>query len=88
MQQLGCNSTPSLELAKFLVQDFVVFSKKASEQLKSLPMVAPRFAANFMTAVAELYLNTSTEKFTPPSDLLLEVFTEWFVDQSIFFLFF
>lgn len=82
MQQLGCTSAASTEIAKCLVKDFVIFARKPSEQLKMLPMVAPRFASNFMTAVAELYMN---ESFGPglvsPPDMLLEVFTEWITDN-------
>lgn len=79
MQQLGCTSSVSTEIAKSLVKDFVIYSKKTSEQLKMLPMVAPRFAANFMTAVADLYMNETfgTGGLVPPPDMLLEVFTEW-----------
>lgn len=39
MQQLGCTSPPSLQLAQYLDTDFVVFSRKSSEQLKSLPVI-------------------------------------------------
>lgn len=79
MQQLGCTSPPSLELAQNLVTDFVVFSRKSCEQLKSLPMVAPRFSANFMTAVADLYLNDHMKisQLTAPPDILLDIITEW-----------
>lgn len=42
MQQVGCTSVASTELAQSLVKDFVIFSKKTSEQLRQLPMVAPR----------------------------------------------
>lgn len=77
MQQLGCTSPPSLELAQCIVKDFVIFSNKSSEQLKSLPMVAPRFAANFMTAVTDLYLNGVKGQLVAPPDLLLDVITEW-----------
>ncbi|XP_038104857.1 uncharacterized protein C7orf26 homolog [Culex quinquefasciatus] len=77
MQQLGCTSPPSLELAQCIVKDFVIFSSKSSEQLKSLPMVAPRFAANFMAAVTDLYLNGGKGQLLAPPDLLLDVITEW-----------
>ncbi|XP_058130257.1 integrator complex subunit 15 [Anopheles ziemanni] len=77
MQQLGCTSPASLELAQCIVRDFVIFSKKSSEQLKSLPLVAPRFAANLMTAVTDLYLNGSAKTLDSPPDLLLDVITEW-----------
>ena len=41
MQQLGATSSPSLELAEFLVSDFIMFSNKSSLQLKDLPEIAP-----------------------------------------------
>lgn len=83
MQQLGCTSSASTEIAKSLVKDFVTYSKKTSEQLKMLPMVAPRFASNFMTAVADLYMNESfgTGGLVSPPDMLLEVFTEWITEN-------
>lgn len=83
MQQLGCTSSASTEIARNLVKDFVTYSKKTSEQLKMLPMVAPRFASNFMTAVADLYMNESfgSGGMVPPPDMLLEVFTEWITDN-------
>ena len=60
--------------------DFVIFANKPSEQLKSLPMVAPRFAANFMTAVCDLYLNGQGRE-GPPPNILLEVITEWVTEN-------
>lgn len=85
MQQLGCTSHPSLELAQSLVTDFVVFSRKSCEQLKSLPMVAPRFSANFITAVADLYLNDHMKisQLSPPPDILLDVITEWVSENPL-----
>lgn len=55
MQQLGCTSSYSLELAKGLVNDYFVLVPKAVERLQDLPRLAPQFTANFLTAVAELY---------------------------------
>uniref|UniRef100_U5ERW7 Uncharacterized protein n=1 Tax=Corethrella appendiculata TaxID=1370023 RepID=U5ERW7_9DIPT len=77
LQQLGSSSLPSLELAQCIVRDFITFSNKSSEQLKSLPMVAPRFVANFMTAVTDLYFNSSRGSLVGPPELLLEVITDW-----------
>ncbi|XP_059611442.1 integrator complex subunit 15 [Phlebotomus argentipes] len=77
MQQLGCTSQSSLDLAQNLVTDFIVFAQKASEQLKYLPQVAPRFTANIITAVAELYLNDMHDSAAVPPKILLETFTEW-----------
>lgn len=82
MQQLGCTSSPSLELAQCLITDFVTFSNNSSEQLKTLPMVAPRFSANFMTAVADLYLNDKKiNQLIAPPEILLDVITEWVSDN-------
>lgn len=83
MQQVGFSSLTSIELAKSLVQDFVVFSSKASQQLTELPNIAPRFACNFMTAVTCLYLilaNHKTPLLEPPF-LLLELFTNWITES-------
>ncbi|XP_067629686.1 integrator complex subunit 15 [Eurosta solidaginis] len=77
MQQMGCTNPPSLEVAQSLVNDFITFSRKTSEKFKQLPMVAPHFAANLMTAVADLYVNEQRGELTPPPDSLLDVFTEW-----------
>ncbi|CAD6994087.1 uncharacterized protein C7orf26 homolog [Ceratitis capitata] len=77
MQQVGCMNQPSLEVAQSLVSDFITFSRKTSEQFKQLPMVAPHFAANLMTTVADLYMNEQNSALTPPPDALLDIFTEW-----------
>lgn len=78
MQQLGCTAQPSLELTEYLIEDFVTYSSKVCDQLESLPMIAPRFAANFMTAVCDLYLTDARgPKIEPPPKILLNVFSEW-----------
>ncbi|BFF98701.1 uncharacterized protein DMAD_06785 [Drosophila madeirensis] len=78
MQQVGCKTPHSLEVAQNLVSDFILYSRKTPEQLKQLPMVGPHFAANFMVAVAELYLNEQrSAALTPPPDALLDAITEW-----------
>ncbi|KAK6634138.1 hypothetical protein RUM44_004746 [Polyplax serrata] len=76
MQQLGCTSDYSLELAKGLVNDYFVLVPKAIERLQDLPKIAPRFTANFITAVAELYSLKENNENLPP-EALLEVVTEW-----------
>ncbi|XP_013102440.2 integrator complex subunit 15 [Stomoxys calcitrans] len=81
MQQVGCTTPPSLEVAQSLVSDFIIFSRKTSEQLKQLPLVAPHFAANLMTAVADLYLNEQRGTLTPPPDALLDVVCEWVTEN-------
>lgn len=82
MQQLGPTSAPCLDVANHLVQDFIVFSDKCSDQLRTLPLIASRFAINFMTAAADLYLNDNksndfNKQITVPPELLLDVITEW-----------
>lgn len=44
MQQVGPNALTCLELAQRLIEDFIIYQKSCCDQLKSLPMVAPRYA--------------------------------------------
>lgn len=82
MQQLGPTSEPCLELSRRLVEDFISFSKKCSDQLRTLPQVAPRFTLNFMTSVTDLYLHEQKNgQQQMPPDLLLEIFTDWLTDN-------
>lgn len=81
MQQLGCTSQSSLELAESLILDFVTYSSRVCDQLASLPMIAPRFAANFMTSVCELYL-TDSRVANPPPEILLNVFSSWVFENT------
>lgn len=81
MQQVGCTTPPSIEVAQSLVSDFIIFSRKISEQLRQLPMVAPHFAANLMTAVADLYLNDQRGSLAAPPDGLLDVICEWITEN-------
>lgn len=85
-QQLGCTSQSSLELTEYLIQDFVTYSysTQVCDQLEALPMIAPRFAANFMTSVTELYLTDSrgSPVDNPPPETLLQVFSEWVFENT------
>lgn len=54
MQQLGPTSDPCLELSQRLVEDFVHFSKKCSDQLKSLPLIAPRYFFRFKFRISKI----------------------------------
>lgn len=84
MQQVGCKTPPSLEVAQNIVSDFISFSRKTPEQLKQLPMVGPHFTANFMVAVADLYLNEKRGGvLTPPPDALLDAITEWTTENPL-----
>lgn len=86
MQQLGPTSAPCLELAYHIIQDFIIFSKKCTNQLKCISSIAPRFAINLMTAMADLYLNDSKstdfyiQSIVPPN-ILLDVVTEWVLEN-------
>ncbi|XP_022211741.2 uncharacterized protein C7orf26 homolog [Drosophila obscura] len=81
LQQVGCKTPTGLEIAQCIVTDFILFARKPSETLKQLPMIAPQFAANFVTAVAELYLNEQrSAALTPPPVALLNVITEWMTE--------
>lgn len=84
MQQVGI--TASLDLAESLVNDFVTYSysSRVCDQLDSLPMIAPRFAANFMTSVCELYLTDARggTPANPPPPQILEVFSDWVFDDN------
>ncbi|XP_052848972.1 integrator complex subunit 15 [Drosophila gunungcola] len=82
MQQVGCKTPLSLEVAQNIVSDFISYSRKTPEQLKQLPMVGPHFAANFMVAVADLYLNEQrSQTLNPPPDALLDTITEWMTEN-------
>jgi hypothetical protein len=59
MQQLGCSSKYSLQLADGLVNKFFTFIGTQSTSLHLLPQNAPLFTANLMTALSELYFNPS-----------------------------
>lgn len=77
MQQLGNTSTHSLQLAKAIVNDYFIFIPSAVPRLSSLPKIAPHFTANFLTAVAEIYLTEKRNTFVLPPVNLLETITEW-----------
>ncbi|XP_002028326.2 uncharacterized protein C7orf26 homolog [Drosophila persimilis] len=82
MQQVGCKTPLSLEVAQNIVSDFILYSRKTPEQLKQLPMVGPHFAANFMVAAADLYLNEQrSAALIPPPDALLDAITEWMTEN-------
>ncbi|GLV33957.1 uncharacterized protein CBL_11160 [Carabus blaptoides fortunei] len=81
MQQLGNTSAHSLQLAKSLVNDYFVFTPSAVSRLRTLPDSAPQFTANFLTAVAEIYLTDKRTTFTPPPACLLETITQWVSDN-------
>lgn len=77
MQQLGNTSAHSLQLAKAIVNDYFIFIPNAVPRLSCLPIIAPHFTANFLTAVAEIYLTEKRNTFVLPPVNLLETITEW-----------
>lgn len=59
MQQLGCSSKYSLQLADGLAKKCFTFVGTINTSLYLLPQNAPLFTANLMTALSELYFNPS-----------------------------
>ena len=55
MQQVGCTSKFSVEIARGLVNDYFVLLPECSCKLRELPSKAPLFTANFLTALTEIY---------------------------------
>ncbi|XP_026846271.1 uncharacterized protein C7orf26 homolog [Drosophila persimilis] len=82
LQQVGYKSTLSQEVTKQIAADFTLHSLPAREKLEQLSMIVPHFAARFMVAVADLYLNEKRSAgLTPPPEALLDVFTEWMTEN-------
>lgn len=77
LQQMGCSSPQSLQLAENIIQDHFHLNTSNQIALKSLANMAPQFVANFITAVTELYMkDIQGVKKLPPKNLL-EVITSW-----------
>ncbi|XKL69579.1 hypothetical protein PGB90_007348 [Kerria lacca] len=83
MQQIGCTSKFSIELAKGLINDYFTLLPESSIKLHDLPSKAPLFTANFLTALAEIYFTAGTED-NPliPSNSLLNIITEWVSENN------
>lgn len=75
MQQLGSTSPQSVGLAKHALNDYFVLNPKSIDKLKQLPVLAPHFTANLLTAIGEVY-----EDKDPPTELLRLV-GEW-IDKN------
>lgn len=58
MQQFGCTSKFSTELAKGLISDYFTLLPESSCKLHELPSKAPLFTANFLTALSEIYFTS------------------------------
>ncbi|XP_078052731.1 integrator complex subunit 15 [Augochlora pura] len=75
MQQLGSTSSQSVGLARHVLNDYFVLTPKSIDKLKQLPVLAPHFTANLLTAIGEVY-----EEKDPPTELLRLV-GEW-IDEN------
>lgn len=75
MQQLGSTSLQSVGLARHILNDYFVLIPKSIDKLKQLPVLAPHFTANLLTAIGEVY-----EDKNPPVELLRLV-GEW-IDEN------
>ncbi|XP_065204253.1 integrator complex subunit 15 [Planococcus citri] len=87
MQQIGCTSKFSVELAKGLINDYFILLPNASNKLRDLPCKAPLFTANFLTALSEIYFDIDPESLVEcptavPSSSLLNIITEWVSDNN------
>ncbi|XP_050525034.1 integrator complex subunit 15 isoform X2 [Daktulosphaira vitifoliae] len=79
MQQLGCSSKYSLQLADGLVKKCFMFTSTKDIALKTLPQNAPLFTANLMTSLAELYFVTKPHDVVikEPPRIVLETIVHW-----------
>lgn len=75
MQQLSSTSPQSVGLARHVLNDYFVLTPKSIDKLKQLPVLAPHFTANLLTAIGEVY-----EDKYPPAELLRLV-GEW-IDEN------
>ncbi|XP_071647624.1 integrator complex subunit 15 isoform X2 [Temnothorax longispinosus] len=75
MQQLGSTSPQSVGLARHVLNDYFVLTPRSIDKLKQLPVLAPHFTANLLTAIGEVY-----EDKDPPTELLRSV-GEW-IDEN------
>lgn len=76
LQQMGCSSPQSLQLAENVIRDHFHLSTNV-KSLKCLSNVAPHFVANFITAVTELYMREVNGVVKLPPKNLLEIITYW-----------
>lgn len=76
MQQLGSTSSQSVRLARHVLDDYFVLTPRSIDKLKQLPILAPHFTANLLTAIGEVY-----EDKDPPTGLLGLV-GEWIDENS------
>ncbi|XP_046752967.1 uncharacterized protein C7orf26 homolog [Diprion similis] len=75
MQQLGSTSVQSVGLARHILQDYFVLTPNTVDKLKQLPVLAPHFTANLLTAIGEVYKDRN-----PPTELL-KLIGDW-IDEN------
>lgn len=75
MQQLGSTSQESVGLARHILNDYFVLTSKSVDRLQLLPVLAPHFTANLLTAIGEVYKDKN-----PPSDVL-RLIGDWINDN-------
>nr|XP_018912841.1 PREDICTED: uncharacterized protein C7orf26 homolog isoform X1 [Bemisia tabaci] len=78
MQQVGCGSKFSADLAEGLVEDYFILLPKVQAMLDDLPVTAPLFTANLLTALTELY--GSIDKSAVPENLVALI-TKWLTEH-------
>ncbi|KAI5697409.1 hypothetical protein M8J75_009814 [Diaphorina citri] len=71
VQQIGCTSKFSTDIAEGLVTDYFVLLPQAMSKLADLPLHAPLFTANLLTSLSEMYNKSNIH------ENLLEVITTW-----------
>lgn len=75
MQQLSSISLQSVGLARHVLNDYFVLTPQSIDKLKQVPIFAPHFTANLLTAIGEVY-----EDKDPPTKLL-RLIGEW-IDEN------
>uniref|UniRef100_A0A8D8SVM0 Uncharacterized protein C7orf26 homolog n=1 Tax=Cacopsylla melanoneura TaxID=428564 RepID=A0A8D8SVM0_9HEMI len=71
VQQVGCTTKFSTDIAEGLVSDYFILLPHAVTKLAELPLHAPLFTANLLTSLSEMYNKSNIN----PN--LLSIVTEW-----------
>uniref|UniRef100_A0A8W8M9B0 Uncharacterized protein n=1 Tax=Magallana gigas TaxID=29159 RepID=A0A8W8M9B0_MAGGI len=77
MQEHGCHSKASCDLAHSLVEDYCLLFPEVSTTFQGLPRISPLFTCNFITAVATIYPFDGNAFQKPPPLSLLRYITTW-----------
>lgn len=76
LQQLDSTSAQSVGLARHILNDYFVLTPKSMDKLRQLPLLAPHFTANLLTAIGQVYKDEN-----PPSELL-KLVGDWLGDNA------